>query len=69
MASIKGFSLRQSLIDNGVTTEEATRGHLSFVYACIKAPKVLSASGAFKGRSRINVCSYRPPVNNPNALF
>lgn len=57
MASVKGFSLRQSLIDNGVTTEEATRGHLSFVYACIK------------GRSRINVCSYRPPVNNPNNLW
>lgn len=57
MASIKGFSLRQSLIDNGVTLESSVRGHISFVYACIKS------------RSRIDVCSYRPPVNNPNALF
>ena len=53
----KGFSLRQSLIDNGVTLESSVKGHIAFVYACIK------------GRSRINVCSYRPPVNNPNALF
>lgn len=57
MASIKGFSLRQSLIDNGVTLESSVKGHISFVYACIK------------GGSRIRVESYRPPVNRPNQLW
>ena len=52
----KGFSLRQSLTDNGVTTEEALRNHLSLVYGTIKAIPSLRVS------------SYRPDPRNPNVI-
>lgn len=54
MAGTSGFSLRQYLIDNGVTTEEATRPHLGNAYNIIKA------------LPRVSVTRYRVGKQNPN---
>lgn len=52
----KGFSLRESLIRNGVTTEEAMRRHLAFVHGTIQAVP------------RLDITRYRPDPNYPNNL-
>jgi hypothetical protein len=50
----KCFSLRQHLIDNGVTTEEATREHLANAFHIIRA------------LPHVSVTRYRVGKRNPN---
>ena len=51
---IGGFSLRQSLTDQGVTSEEAMRKHLSFV------------SNTLQANPRMDIARYRVDPNYPN---
>lgn len=55
-AANRGFSLRQSLTQNGVTSEEAMRQHLHFVY------------GTVQGNPQVRTHRYRPNPKNPNNL-
>jgi hypothetical protein len=52
----KGFSLRASLLDNGVTTEDAVRSHLAHVHQLITVHPSLRAT------------RYRVNPNNPNIV-
>lgn len=56
-----GFSLRQSLINQGVTTEEALRAHLNLAYGTIQAL-------AQFGMPTISVNRYKVSKNNPNQI-
>lgn len=49
-----GYSLRKSLENQGVTTEEAMRGHLGFVYECLPFG--------------MDITRYRVNSENPNAI-
>lgn len=49
-----GFSLRQSLINQGVTTEEAMRKHLSFVHTTLSV------------NPNMRIDRYRVDPNYPN---
>lgn len=51
-----GYSLRESLECQGVTTEEGMRKHLSFVH------------GTLSANPRADITRYRAPSNNPNSL-
>jgi hypothetical protein len=57
MVGVKGFSLRQHLIDSSVTTEEATRAHLAHVYSITKQ------------LPRVSVTRYRVNPMNPNKVW
>jgi hypothetical protein len=52
---IGGFSLRQSLTDQGVTTEEGMRQHMRFV-----ADTIIASNG------KLDITRYRVNPNNPN---
>lgn len=52
----KGFSLRQSLVDNGVTTEDGVRAHLHHVYGTLQAVP------------QLRIAQYRPDKSNPNVI-
>lgn len=56
MAGTKGFSLRQHLMDSGVTTEEAMRSHLSFVHQTLER------------NPRLSITRYRVNPSNPNEV-
>ena len=49
-----GYSLRESLIAQGVTTEKAMREHMSIVYGTIQA------------NPTYDITQYRVDPNNPN---
>jgi hypothetical protein len=51
-----GYSLRESLIRQGVTTTEGMSRHLSFV------------SGTLKGNPHLDITRYRVNADRPNEL-
>lgn len=53
---VHGYSLRESLIQQGVTTEEGMRAHLAFVHGTVSV------------NTSLDIARYRVPRNYPNAL-
>ena len=53
---VGGFSLRQSLTDQGVTTTVAMKAHLSFVRSTLQA------------NPRLDITRYRVNPNTPNSM-